>query len=232
MTIGLYCLLWKIASMDATVGSNNSLLSCTKLKYIRTTSLENTAQSRSSIVCMKYLSETKQLLVSTQAIAHIPLYSLSIDSFDVATLNLPLKLPQAVHCIKVDDILDDGSQHGPLVLFVLDGHKDVAHCLLPLPNEDLLTAGGKLDATTQIWSRSQLREAAGGEGQESPPVLTVAAATNLCKDAGYIFAAIILQDFKGKESTGSSSSSGSQPRVDQSPFAIAVARYNVVKIVI
>lgn len=222
-------MLWKIdASMNAAVGnSRNSSLSCTKLKYIRTTSLENTAQSRSSIVCMKYLSETKQLLVSTREIAPVPLSPLSIDALDVATLNLPLQLPQAVQSIKVDGILDGSQQHDTIVLFALDGHKDVVHCLLPLPNGDLLTAGGKLDATTQIWSRSQLREA--GEGKES--VLTTAAVTNLCKDAGYIFAAKVLQDFKGKgSSTGSSSSSGSQ--VDQSPFAIAVARYNVVKIVI
>merc|ERR1711937_49849 len=195
----------------------------------RTTSLENTAQSRSSIVCMKYLSETKQLLVSTREVAPIPLSLLSIDALDVATLNLPLQLPQAVQSIRMGGILDGSQQYDTTVLFALDGHKDVVHCLLPLPNGDLLTAGGKLDATTQIWSRSRLREA--GEGKESPPVLMTAAVTNLCKDAGYIFAAKVLQDFKGKgSSTGSSSSSGSQ--VDQSPLAIAVARYNVVKLVI
>jgi len=221
-------MLWRInASMDAAVGnSRNPSLSCTKLKYIRTTSLENTTQSRSSIVCMKYLSETKQLLVSTREIAPVSLSPLSIDALDVATTNLPLQLPQAVQSIKVDGILDGSQQHDTTVLFSLDGHKDVVHCLLPLPNGDLLTAGGKLDATTQIWSRSQLREA--GEGKES--VLTTAAVANLCKDAGYIFAAKVLQDFKGKGSSTGSSSSDSQ--VDQSPFAIAVARYNVVKIVI
>ena len=78
-----------------------------------------------------------------------------------------------------------------------------------------------MDATTQVWSREQLQGAA---ASSAPPVLKEAAITNLCKDAGHIFAAESLQDFKAK-------ALGDQQN-DESPYAVAAARYNVVKIII
>jgi len=193
--------------------------------------------------------------------------------------------PQAVHCIRIDTILDESStsiggtsdtndlrqqtrpsqsRFSDCLQFSLDGHKDVVQCILPLPNGDVVTAGGKYDATTQVWSQSQLQKAAAITGEErgdddnvdsgngddngndydngngngngndnstriiysTPPILTMAATTNLCKEAGYVFAMELLKDFKSK-----SNGPRNKKQVDDH-FAIAVARYNVVKIAI
>ena len=35
---------------------------------------------------------------------------------------------------------------------VLDAHKDTVQCLCPLPNGDLISAGGRMDATCRLWN--------------------------------------------------------------------------------
>jgi len=219
-----------------------------KLRYLKIASLQDPTESESAIVCMKYVSETRQLFVSTRQIDPTPLSIDTLDdsatSEDVESTIFPLKPAQGVHCISVDAVLNNFN-NDPLD-FTLDGHRDVVHSILPLPNGDLVTAGGKHDATTKVWSREQLRGAAprtrvnervrGYDGQADamavlesspPPVLTEAATANLCKDAGYVFATELLEDFKSKGNR----SDPSQPH-GGNPFALAVARYNVVKIVI
>jgi hypothetical protein len=228
--------------------SEISRLLWSKLRYLKIASLQDPTESESAIVSMKYVSETRQLFVSTRKIDPTPLSIDTLDdsatSDDVESTIFPLKPAQGVHCISVDAILNN-SNHDPLD-FTLDGHKDVVHSILPLPNGDLVTAGGKHDATTKVWSREQLRGAAprtrdnepvrGYDGpadamavleSSPPPVLTEAATANLCKDAGYVFATELLEDFKSKGNR----SDPSQPH-GGNPFALAVARYNVVKIVI
>ena len=96
------------------------------------------------------------------------------------------------------------------LLFSLGGHKDVVHCIVPLPNRDVLTAGGRHDATTQIWLQSQLKEATSAAVVAAtispPPIFTTAATTtNLCNnDADYVFAVEVLKDFKIKSKYGRS----------------------------
>lgn len=212
---------------------NNSTLRIQELRRIQFASSENASETRSSIVYLQYMAETKQLLVSTKEIQLTALTNPSSNN-PILTL-IPSAGPQAVHSIDMEAVLSDATPR-PLssnpLLFSLAGHKDEVHCIMSLPNGDLLTAGGKHDATTQIWSRSQLQSATTRtETPASEPILAKAATVNLCKDAGYIFAAEVLEDFKSK-----GDSSGDEPNNKKeqksSPFAIAVARYNVVKIIV
>mmetsp|Transcript_21100 Transcript_21100/g.58697 ORF Transcript_21100/g.58697 Transcript_21100/m.58697 type:complete len:730 (+) Transcript_21100:132-2321(+) len=217
------------------------------IKRIQFVSMRDPSKSRSAIVCMKFATDTKQLWVSTKEIPSTQAHA--------ASTFIPSPKSEAVHSIDMDVILNESSQtmsrsDDPL-LFSLAGHKDVVQCIVPLPNGDLVTAGGKHDATTQMWSRVQLETATvtatvkarnqgaryeGDPGNtkdsnsNSPQILTKAATANLCKDAGYVFAVEVLRDFKSKDNP-KDGTSGSEHQV-QGPFAIAIARYNVVKIIV
>jgi WD40 repeat protein len=68
-------------------------------------------------------------------------------------------------------------------LAVLNGHKDVVQCICELPNGDLLTGGGKLDATLQLWKQEQ-----------DITVQTESAKT--LSDVGYVFSLATLPDAK------------------------------------
>lgn len=242
-------LFWKIGQEGTSSHSSHApRLTYTKLRYLWIASVDNPAESRSSVVCIKYVTQTKQLFISTQKRRPTKMASTPAarEALTGVTVNcFPLKPSQAVHCIKLDAILKS-SNVDPLV-YTLNGHKDAVYCVLPLPNGDLVTAGGKLDATTQVWSRAQLREAEGGDdvwldnmemqkkrlSSLPPPILRLAATPNLCKDAGYVFAATLLKDYKNQSDSDGASSSKLKSTSDASnPFAIAVARYNVVKIVL
>ena len=221
--------------------STGPRLTCTKLRYLKIASLDDPTESCSAIACLKYLDETKQLFVSTKEIPATPIASSSRDdssSLDVPSTLFPLKPAQAVHSINVDAILNK-SHYDPLD-FTLAGHKDVVQSILPLPNGDLLTAGGKLDATTKVWSELQLRRATGrsldGAGSTDtvasflevspPPILREPATSNF---SGYVFETALLQDFKRNDGRGVMRNGRSHAG---NPFAVAVAAYNVVKIVI
>jgi len=235
--------------IDPNNNNNDPRLACTKIKYLKIASIEDPTKSRCAIACLKYVEETKQLFISTKEILPTPISSSQSNdssSRECPTTIFPLKPPQAVHCISVDAFLNSNHNHHDPLDFTLDGHKDVVTSILPLPNGDLVTSGGKMDATTQVWSRSQLRGAAarirdldyangtaGGrdnygvaflDSSPPPPILTEATKSNLC---GYVFAAELLEDFKDKENGDKSNSNSAD-----NPFGIAVARYNVVKIVI
>jgi hypothetical protein len=240
----------RATGIDRNNNNNDPRLTCTKIRYLKISSLEDPTESQSAIACLKYVEETKQLFISTKEIPPTPISSSPSDdslSRECPTTIFPLKPPQAVHCISVDAILNSNHDHHDPLDFTLDGHKDVVTCILPLPNGDLVTSGGKMDATTQVWSRSQLRGAAarireqdgvnGGldnysvaflDASPPPPILTEATTINLC---GYVFAAELLEDFKSKENGGGKGDKSNSNSADN-PFAIAVARYNVVKIVI
>ena len=188
--------------------------------------------------------------------------SSSLWLVNVETVPILVGSPQAVHCIDIATILkntssrsgeeanltmnnnnNNNNNNNPLV-FTLDGHKDVVRCILPLPNGNIVTCGGKFDATTKVWSRLLLQEATVANNTQTgrPPtiVLTKATIPNLCKDAGYIFAAVVLEDFKPKVTNTTDDANERNPNNNGNtitkkhppPFAIAVARYNVVKIVL
>ena len=222
--------------------SNAPRLTCTKLRYLKIASLEDPTETRSAIACLKYLSVTKQLCVSTKEIPPTNIALMSIGdsrSEDVSTTCFPIKPAQAVHCISVDNIIN--KSHIDPLDFTLDGHKDVVQHILSLPNGDIVTAGGKHDATTKVWSWARIRAATGEHTEQGdttsivsfldaspPPILKNASSNNL---AGYVFGMALLEDFKGR-SSDDIESKGSKSQFDCNPFAIAVAQYNVVKIVI
>ena len=92
---------------------------------------------------------------------------------------------------------------------VLDGHIDTVICMRSLPDGGLLTGGGKLDATVKLWSRDQLDR---DEDVVETKLLTEA---RKLEKPGYVFDMRVLPDSRG---------SGA--------YAIACARYNVVKIIL
>ena len=105
------------------------------------------------------------------------------------------------------------------VAAVLDGHRDAVRCMCALPDGGLATGGGKLDATVRVWGPSQVR-GGGGEGEEGGqevdqgPALRVVSEGTTLEKVGYCFALKALPD----------ATPGSRR------FALAAARYNVVKI--
>jgi hypothetical protein len=255
--------IWKIsmttpASSTSTSTSTDTGFTCQKFRHIQLVLPENHLQTRSSIVCMSYIDETNQLFVSTREISPTLPAPTSMGMTSL-TVVIPITRPQAVHCIHINTSERNSIVHQPsssspsslstvsndCLLFTLDGHKDVVQCILPLPNGDIITAGGKYDATMKIWSQSQLKEAATTSTAETyddnnnnssssntsetaisycpPTILKNAAIDNFCKEVGYVFAIECLKDFKKTKIN---------PTNTCNHFAIAVARYNVVKIII
>jgi WD40 repeat protein len=196
--------LWKVSTHQDQVQVN-------KIQHYQ---LVTDNVSQSAIECIKYLpgaarGDAGQLIVSTNDKQPAP----PIIPLEVASKLISVSVQRAVHVLKVEN---DNSPSISLQM-TLNGHKDVVSCVLPLPNGDVITAGGKLDATIKVWSQSQLSKV----GASKSPILTEAAIDNLCTDVGYVFALTVLEDFKTDEKNPS-----------QKHFAIATARYNVVKIII
>lgn len=94
---------------------------------------------------------------------------------------------------------------------VLNAHDDVVKCICPLPNGSILTAGGKMDAKVCLWESNVIADAI----QDGDETKTLKEAKKM-KEPGYVFDLKVLPD--------------SDPT--SKVFAIAGARYNVIKIVI
>ena len=259
--------IWKICmtamSTSSSTSSNEKDFTCQKFRHYQLVLPDNHLQTRSAIVCMSYIDETNQLIVSTREIAPTLPAPTPMD-LTLSTVVVPITRPQAVHCLHINtsernSIVHQSSSSPSLLstisndclLFTLDGHKDVVQCILPLPNGDIITAGGKYDATLQIWSQSQLKEATttstatthdnsnNNNNNKSnrnsssettisgcpPTILKKAAIDNFCKEVGYVFAIECLKDFKNDKNSNN-------PTNTCNHFAIAVARYNVVKLII
>lgn len=92
---------------------------------------------------------------------------------------------------------------------VLDGHKDTVMCVRSLPDGSLLTGGGKLDATVKLWSCDQLER-----DEDIAETRLLTEARKLDKPV-YVFDMCVLPDSRGS-----------------GVYAIACARYNVVKIIV
>mmetsp|Transcript_2843 Transcript_2843/g.4534 ORF Transcript_2843/g.4534 Transcript_2843/m.4534 type:complete len:194 (+) Transcript_2843:1-582(+) len=189
-----------------TSGGDKPNVSFSKLQHYQFVASAST-NTQSAIVSMAYMEETNQLVVSTRAIpAAVP-----VVPVDVTSVRIPVPVPQAVQVLKVEESLQS-----PMLFATLDGHKDFVQCLIPLPNGCLLTAGGKNDATMKIWELGKIASVSTDDNLHSAPVMSNPSST-IDKD-GYIFAGAVLKDFKSSNGEGSR------------PFALAVARYNVVKI--
>lgn len=93
---------------------------------------------------------------------------------------------------------------------VLNGHLHTIHCICPLPNGSILTAGAKNDAKVLLWENNSVTNAI-----QADDIVTLTEAKQT-KEPGYVFDIQVLPD--------------SDP--NSIAFAIAGARYNVIKIVI
>jgi WD40 repeat protein len=170
----------------------------------------------SAIVCMKYDNAFRRLFVSTKSIDQ-PIAPM-VPS-DVGLIPIVTDISQGVHVLNVNTI------SSPVLTMTIKGHKDAVSSIQPLPNGDLITAGGKFDATLKVWSRSQLTATA-----SSLPyiVLTEPFMVNLCQDVGYVFALTVLDDMKNLPNGAAHSGESHRTR----HFGIAAARYNVIKVIL
>jgi WD40 repeat protein len=140
-----------------------------------------------SIACMEALQDGR-LVVSTEGIVGTS----GRPRLEMGATEVGIIFPQAVY------VMDASSA---TTLAVLNGHKDVVQCICGLPNGDLLTGGGKFDATLQLWK------------QEQDVTIQTESAKTL-SDVGYVFSLAVLPDAKAGSNR----------------FAVAAARYNTVKI--
>uniref|UniRef100_A0A7S1FWV8 Ubiquitin-like domain-containing protein n=1 Tax=Corethron hystrix TaxID=216773 RepID=A0A7S1FWV8_9STRA len=155
-----------------------------------------------SVVCIAYLHNDNRLAVSTKRLQS------SSDTYSGVAVNLEVPLAQAVYVVDIDV---------GLVLSVLDGHRDTVICICPLPDNSLLTVGGKHDAKTKMWEKSQLLGDNSGEMTDTQiPVRStiLKEAADELGEVGYVFSLAVLPD----------------GRPGSSHFGVAAARYNVVKI--
>lgn len=166
-----------------------------------------------SIVCLEAL-EVSDGHSARLAVSTAPMGRSRPPTAGAAHLSIPVS--RAVHIL---DFNGEETRNLPTVSKSLVGHdKDSVICIRSLPNGGLLTGGGKLDATVQLWNASQLstsnNNAMQVDGEEATNRLLKSSQT--IGTLGYVFALEILPD----RTQGSSL------------FAIAGARYNTVKIIL
>jgi WD40 repeat protein len=112
----------------------------------------------------------------------------------------------------------------PFGIYILDNrgtlktslvaHTDIVRCICPLPDGSLLSAGGKLDATVRMWDSVIISDAV-TTCESSKEGMKVVSDATIMKEPGYVFDLKVLSDSNGS-----------------SVYAIAAARYNVIKIII
>lgn len=160
-----------------------------------------------SIVCMEPLQDGR-LVVSTDIVNAV---NSGVGLFGATAL--PTHAARAVHILAFSVVAA-----APTIQTTLTGHvQDAVICMCPLPDGSLLTGGGKLDATLQLWSRAQVD----GTDKDETRMLDTDAAIQaqpkkILSDVGYVFALAVLPDAKK----------------DSNFYAVAAGRYNAVKIVI
>ena len=163
-----------------------------------------------SIKCIKSL-KNGLVVVSTDITADHSIEEEVVMGDANNTNHISVPSGRAVHIL-------DPTKEIPSLVATLDGHKDAVQTICELPNGDLLTGGGKLDAKLQLWSHSQFdHNVKNSNGDEStkPPLATSPAKT-LPSEIGYVLCLQLLTDLKE----------------DSPHFAVAAARYNVVKILL
>ena len=97
---------------------------------------------------------------------------------------------------------------------VLDGHRDRVTCICPLPDGRLLTAGGKFDATVQLWYSETLTKVTNSRDENDDEIM-ISSESKQMKKPGYVFDLKVLPDNNGS-----------------AVYAIAAARYNTINILI
>ena len=188
----------------------------------------SSTMSSCSVVCMESLSGGR-LAVSTD-------YGDSSPRSLVGAVPMWIPASRGVHIIDLSELLKAEASviASCRIVSTLTGHtKDSVICMCELPDGALLTGGGKLDATLQVWSQSQIdgsqqpnktnlekeatKEEEGGiTMQESQLTMQAKAIKTFTDDVGYVFAVKVLPDAKD----------------DSNYYAIAAARYNTIKVII
>lgn len=167
----------------------------------------NTNARACAIVCMETLGDGR-LAVSTDASQGGALIT---PPGLVGATQIPVPDSRAVHILDLSEqfAIAETSFAAPLPTLQtsLSGHSsDAVICMCQLPDASLLTGGGKMDATLQLWSSEQVM----GTACVQPK------ATKELANVGYVFALAVLPDTKQ----------------DSNYFAVAAARYNTVKIMV
>eukprot|EP00546_Thalassionema_frauenfeldii_P017193 CAMPEP_0178899388 /NCGR_PEP_ID=MMETSP0786-20121207/2870_1 /TAXON_ID=186022 /ORGANISM="Thalassionema frauenfeldii, Strain CCMP 1798" /LENGTH=102 /DNA_ID=CAMNT_0020570235 /DNA_START=439 /DNA_END=747 /DNA_ORIENTATION=+ len=94
-------------------------------------------------------------------------------------------------------------------------HADIVRSICPLPNNGgILTAGGKMDATVRLWDTTDIMDATSGNTNSNTDIVTT---SEKLDEPGYVFDLKVLPDSNDTK---------------EGVFAIAAARYNVIKIVV
>jgi WD40 repeat protein len=160
-----------------------------------------------------------QLTVSSsrQSCSIVSLQVLRGGGVGVATTDIPnnsqiipgatsiaLPMARAVHILD----LSEGK-----VKAALNGHaNDSVICMCELPDGALVTGGGKMDATLQLWNKETLQ----GNQEDSEGIVIREQSDLTLSDVGYVFALASMPDSKEGSSL----------------YALAAARYNTVKIIL
>eukprot|EP00573_Skeletonema_grethae_P004054 CAMPEP_0201704188 /NCGR_PEP_ID=MMETSP0578-20130828/42067_1 /ASSEMBLY_ACC=CAM_ASM_000663 /TAXON_ID=267565 /ORGANISM="Skeletonema grethea, Strain CCMP 1804" /LENGTH=612 /DNA_ID=CAMNT_0048192167 /DNA_START=27 /DNA_END=1866 /DNA_ORIENTATION=- len=79
---------------------------------------------------------------------------------------------------------------------VLDGHRDRVTCICPLPDGRLLTAGGKFDATVQLWYSETLTKVTNSRDENDDEIM-ISSESKQMKKPGYVFDLKVLPDNNG-----------------------------------
>jgi len=194
------------------------------------TNSDNDSAVSCSVVCMEALSGGR-LAVSTDTVVSTNQPAL----FDVAA-RVSVQASRGVHVFDFSGLLATPTvvsiaTTGIKAITCLTGHtKDAVICMCELPDGGLLTGGGKMDATLQMWSRPQIIGQQTTSKQEDDYLVTIEddfqnqitsivqseAIKTLTGDVGYVFALTVLPDSKDNSDY----------------YAIAAARYNTIKIII
>ena len=136
----------------------------------------------------------------------------SVQSSAYTCMNVALPMESCVGSVALVDV---GNR---VALAFIQGHTDNIICLRGLPNGDLVTVGGKKDASMKVWG-NELWISAGEEseklGDDASPT-TITEPTQILGEMGYVFDLAVLPDRKPGSSL----------------FALAGARYNRIQILI
>ena len=165
---------------------------------------------------------------SREQFSHLPPGRITPGQSDILTFPMPLDVQGCVVLVNVAK---------KTVQMVLNGHTDLVAVLRSLPNGDLLTAGGKKDATLKVWKKSmlgscdsdstsieerQLQRAlllsqgidVSSEENSSSIISLPGNSAQVLDEPGYVFDVCVLPDLQ----------EGSEL------FCLGCARYNVVKV--
>jgi hypothetical protein len=190
--------IWRVE-----LDSQNNDINFQEQTYVRLTPAGDASTTGCSIICMKALHNGMVAVSTTTTTTTTSRGGMLVDY----SRQLAVAESRAVHILSLGD-------HGGdfRVVTTVNGHQDAVQCLCELPNGDLLTGGGKMDATIKLWGQTQLYEStSGGAALLTDPTKSLPSA-----EIGYVFGLQVLSDTKA----------------DSKHFAVAAARYNVVKIVL